>query len=128
LIGSAGDRAAAAIVSAACPGVIDLCGQTKVSELAAIMQRATLCVTNDSGPMHLAVAVNRPVVSIWGPTDEVWIGPYHRTDSVVRLKLACAPCYLRTVEKCPNEHACMRDLPAEDVIRRAEAILAGIAM
>jgi lipopolysaccharide heptosyltransferase I len=124
LIGSAGDRAAAAAVSAACPGVVDLCGQTKVSELAAVMRRATLCVTNDSGPMHLAVAVDRPVVSIWGPTDEVWIGPYKRTDAVVRLKLPCAPCYLRTIEKCPNGHACMRDLPAADVIRRAESMLA----
>jgi heptosyltransferase-2 len=75
--------------------------------------------------MHLAVAVDRPVVSIFGPTDEVWIGPYGRKDAVARLHLPCSPCYLRSISKCPHNHACMRDLDAKDVIERAEKIIAG---
>src|SRR5262249_31251646 len=97
---------------------------TTLSELAALISRSTLCVTNDSGPMHLAVALERPVVSIFGPTDEIWVGPYRRPDAVVRAKLACAPCYLRVLRRCPNDHACMRNVSAQAVIERAELLLA----
>lgn len=119
LAGSGGDRAACEEVAALCPGAINLCGQTKVSELAALIGRADLCITNDSGPMHLAVAVDRPVVSIFGPTDEVWIGPYGRAGAVVRRSLPCAPCYLRSIRKCPHGHACMNEIDAREVIRCA---------
>ncbi len=123
VIGSGGDRSACAEVASLCPGVVNLYGQTKVSELAALIRRADLCVTNDSAPMHLAVALERPVVSIFGPTDPLWIGPYGRPHAVVRLALPCSPCYLRSVRQCPYGHACMRDLDAQEVIDRAEQIL-----
>jgi lipopolysaccharide heptosyltransferase I len=123
LIGSAGDRKPCAEVARLCPGVVDLSGQTKVSELAALIQRSSLCVTNDSGPMHLAVAVDRPVLGIFGPTDSLWIGPYGRPEAVVSLNLPCSPCYLRDIRECPYGHACMRDLSAAEVIRRAEELL-----
>ena len=84
------------------PGAINLAGETTLSELAALIRRSTICVTNNSGPMHLAVAVDRPVVSIFGPTDPIWIGPYRRADAVLQAKIPCSPCYLRQLTRCPQ--------------------------
>jgi heptosyltransferase-2 len=105
------------------PGVIDLAGMTSLSELAALIQRSAICVTNDSGPMHLAVALDRPVISIFGPTDPVWIGPYKRADAVLHADLECSPCYLRKLKDCRHDHTCMRNVSAPAVIERAERIL-----
>ena len=124
LTGSKRERATCDKVAAAAPGSLNLAGETTLSELAALISRSTLCVTNDSGPMHLAVALARPVVSIFGPTDEIWIGPYGRANAVVRTRLACAPCYLRVLSRCPHDHACMREVSAPAVIQRAEMLLA----
>jgi ADP-heptose:LPS heptosyltransferase len=111
-------------VAAACDAACDLSGQTTLSELAALVQRADVCVTNDSGSMHLTVALGRPVVSVFGPTDPVWIGPYARPHAVVRADVPCAPCYLRKLRNCPNEHACMNEVTAGMVIERLKRTLA----
>ena len=112
-------------MAALAPGVLDLSGQTTLSELAALLRRAELCVTNDSGSMHLAVALGRPVVSIFGPTDPLWIGPYRRPQAVVRAELDCAPCYFRQLRACPHNHACMTSVTPGMVIERIEHVLAG---
>ena len=125
LAGSSNDRAICTKVAAAAPGVADLSGRTSVSELAALIQRSGLCVTNDSGPMHLAAALGTPLVSIFGPTDPIWIGPYGRADSVVRVELPCSPCYLRRLRDCPHDHACMKGVTPGMVIERIETLLHG---
>jgi ADP-heptose:LPS heptosyltransferase len=72
--------------------------------------------------MHLAVALDRPVVSIFGPTDPVWAGPYRRDGAVLRAELPCSPCYLRELSRCRYGHACMQDVPAAAVIERIESV------
>jgi len=74
--------------------------------------------------MHLAVALDRPVVSVFGPTDPIWAGPYRRSDAVLRADLPCSPCYLRQLSRCVHGHACMQNVSAGAVIARLEAILA----
>jgi len=123
LIGAARERALCDEVARLAPGAVNLAGETTLSELAALIRRSTISITNDSGPMHLAVAVDLPVVSIFGPTDPVWIGPYGRAGAVLQAKLSCSPCYLRQLSRCPNDHACMKDVSAQAVIERAESIL-----
>jgi heptosyltransferase-2 len=103
--------------------VIDLAGMTTLSELAELIRRSAISITNDSGPMHLAAALNRPVVSIFGPTDPIWIGPYHRANAVLRADLACSPCYLRKLKHCHHGHACMRSVSPVAVIERADSML-----
>jgi ADP-heptose:LPS heptosyltransferase len=125
LIGSNGERAVCWEVANMAPGAVNFAGATSLGELAALIRRATICVTNDSGPMHLAVALDRPVVSIFGPTDPLWIGPYQRPDAVVSAAVSCSPCYLRQLNRCPHGHACMRGISAGAVIERIEATLAG---
>jgi lipopolysaccharide heptosyltransferase II len=128
LAGSGSERERCQAVAKLAPGVLDLAGQTTLSELAALIRRAEVCVTNDSGSMHLTVALNRPVVSVFGPTDEVWIGPYRRPEAVVRVAKACAPCYFRQLNDCPHNHACMRDVTPGMVIERIERVLAGVPL
>jgi len=124
LLGTKRERARCEAIAAACPGALDLSGQTTLSQLAALMNRSAISVTNDSGSMHLAVALNRPVISVFGPTNPSWVGPYGRADAVVRANLPCSPCYFRRLSQCPNDHACMKQISAEQVIERVKLILA----
>ncbi len=124
LIGSENERALCEKVASLAPGAVDLTGETTLPELAALIQRAAACVTNDSGPMHLAVALGRPVLAMFGPTDPVWAGPYRREGAVIRRALPCSPCYLRELSRCPNEHACLREVSAAEVIAKLDALLA----
>ena len=123
LIGSQRERVVCEEVAALAPGAVDLAGMTTLSELAALIRRSAISITNDSGPMHLAVALDRPAVSIFGPTDPIWIGPYQRANAVLQADLACSPCYLRRLKHCRHDHACMRDVSPIGVIERAESML-----
>jgi lipopolysaccharide heptosyltransferase I len=123
LAGSRREREVCEAVAKLAPGTIDLAGETTLSELAALIRRSTICATNDSGPMHLAVALDRPVVSIFGPTDPIWAGPYGRADAVLRVELPCSPCYLRVLSRCRHGHACMTEISARVVIERLESTL-----
>jgi len=123
LIGSRDETAICRRLATAAPGVIDLCGETTLSELAALTSRAAIVVTNDSGAMHLAVALGRPTVSVFGPTDSLWSGPYGRTDAVLQAGLQCSPCYLRRLSRCPHDHACMQAIPPALVIGRIDRAL-----
>jgi len=124
LIGSQSERALCEEIAELAPGAVNLAGETTLSELAALIRRATICVTNDSGPMHLAAALDRPVISIFGPTDPVWAGPYRRDGAVLRAELPCSPCYLRELSRCTHGHACMQNVTATAVIERVESIVA----
>jgi heptosyltransferase I len=124
LAGSAGERELCGEVARLAPGAINFAGETTLNELAALISRAAICVTNDSGPMHLAVALDRPVVSVFGPTDPVWAGPFLRTDAVLRAGVPCSPCYLRRLRDCPNDHVCMKDISAAAMIEKVETLLA----
>ena len=73
--------------------------------------------------MHLAVALGRPVVSMFGPTDPIWIGPYGRDDAVLQAGSPARRAICAQLSRCPNEHACMRDVSAQDVIERVERML-----
>ena len=124
LAGTSRDRHRSQAIKAACPGAHDLCGQTSVGGLVALIQQAAICVTNDSGAMHVAVAVGSPVVSVFGPTNSIWIGPYGRPDVVVRAGVSCSPCNLRRLRDCPHDHACIQRVTAAMVIERVEHVLA----
>ena len=77
--------------------------------------------------MHIAAALGRPTVCIFGPTNPVQVGPYGMPRSVVRLNLPCSPCNFRRLSQCPYGHACMRDLTVEMVMDRIREVLAAAA-
>jgi ADP-heptose:LPS heptosyltransferase len=102
-------------LAAQIPGAANLTGQTTLRQLVALLRRAALVIANDSGPMHIAAALNRPLVTIFGPTNPLRTGPYGRDDSVVRLDIPCSPCYSR---KC-SHISCMKWLNIEPVLETA---------
>lgn len=80
----------------------------------AVMQRAAVVVSTDSGPRHMAVALDRPVVTLYGPTDPKWTTTYNRTELPVAIPLACRPCYR---SPCPlKHHRCMHDISVDQVL------------
>jgi heptosyltransferase-2 len=100
---------------------IDLVGRTSLGALIGAIARTRAFVSNDSGAMHLAAALGRPVVAVFGPTDERAtrpIGPHE----VITEPVFCRPCLLRD---CPIDHRCMRrisvDAVYDAVVRRLEA-------
>jgi heptosyltransferase-1 len=120
LMGSRRERLLCEDVARLAPGAVDIAGETTLTELAALIRRSTISVTNDSGPMHFAVALGRPVVSIFGPTDPIWIGPYGRDGAVLQAGVPCSPCLLRQLSRCRFGHVCMENVSARAVIERME--------
>jgi lipopolysaccharide heptosyltransferase I len=123
VIGERRERGVCEEVARLAPGAVNTAGETTLTEVAALIRRSTIGVTNDTGLMHLAVALNRPVVSVFGPTDPVWIGPYGRADAVLQAGVLCSPCYLRQLSRCRHGHACMENVSSHAVIERMNSIL-----
>ncbi|MCA8962937.1 MAG: glycosyltransferase family 9 protein, partial [Planctomycetes bacterium] len=85
---------------------------SSLKELAALLELAATVVAADTGPLHLAAAVDTPVIGLFGPKDPVRYGPYSARSRVVRSGAPCSPCTLR---RC--EHAiCMQTLAVDDVL------------
>jgi heptosyltransferase I len=103
----------------AIPGAMNLAGRTTLRELVALLEGASLVVANDSGPMHIAAALGRPLVTPFGPTNPIRTGPYGRMDSVVRMELPCSPCYSRRCRN-PVQLQCLRELDPQRVLEMAE--------
>ncbi len=72
---------------------INLAGKTSLPQLVALMQRADLVISGDSGPMHIAAAVGTPLIAIHGPTDPAKSGPVSPLATVLRSDIWCSPCY-----------------------------------
>jgi heptosyltransferase-2 len=97
----------------------DLTGDLRIPGLIAVLSQAGAVVSGDTGPMHLAVAVNAPLVAIFGPTvKEFGFFPFraHRVQ-VLQQGLWCRPCTPHGSARCPlGHHRCMRDTTVEDVL------------
>jgi ADP-heptose:LPS heptosyltransferase len=122
LVGTKRDQPRCRQIAAAAPGACDLSGKTTPADLAALIRRAEVAVTNDSGSMHLAASLGKPMVSVFGPTNPVHIGPYERPESVVRVDLSCSPCNYRRLSQCPFGHACMKQVTSAMVVERVRKI------
>jgi heptosyltransferase-2 len=132
LVGSRGDAATTRAIRDAVPNdgqprVLDLGGATTLPELAALMSLAAVCVSNDSGAMHLAAATGVPIVAIFGSTNEKATSPLAHAGvptEVLTNPVWCRPCMLR---ECPIDHRCMtgiepgRVLAAVDRVARVTA-------
>lgn len=129
MIGSAGDIPLAhRILDGISFPVVSLVGRTDVAQLAAVVKRADVVLSADSGPLHLAVALQTPVVGLYGPTDPAIYGPrWGQAPAVVlRHTLPCSPCYRGTsIAECPlGDPVCMRLIEAPHVVEAVKALLA----
>ena len=105
---------------------LDLCGRTSVGELAALLSAANLLITNDGGPLHMAVAVGARTVSIFGPVDDLVYGPYPLDDKhkVAKNTISCRPCYRDfRMFACNNEQKCIHGLSVEGVFNLVKELI-----
>jgi heptosyltransferase-2 len=116
------DLARRIVETAARPGVASIADEPLSLGLTkALVRRCALLVTTDSGPRHFAAALDRPVVSLFGPTHIAWTETYFAKAVHLQERVPCGPCQQRV---CPTDHACMTRLTPEKVFAAAGELLA----
>ena len=121
IIGSAGEQAIAQeIQSLTKQRLTILTGQTDLPTLIGLLSQCDLLLTNDSGPMHLAAALDTPQVAILGSTDEVATGPFSPRARVIHKHVECSPCLLR---ECPIDLRCFSRIGVDEVYETARVLL-----
>ena len=121
LLGSPKDREIADQVKTASGGICrNLAGETNLTDAIRLLAAANLVVSNDTGLLHLASALNRPVVALYGSTAPGLAPPYSDRSASVSLNLSCSPCRQRV---CPLGHFnCMKQLTPERVENRIKSM------
>jgi heptosyltransferase-2 len=99
---------------------IFLTGQTDLAQAVNLLSLADVLITNDTGPAHIAAALNRPTLVIFGPTDPRTTRPFSPAAEIIRRPPDCAPCMLRD---CPIDHRCMWAITPDEVFARASAMM-----
>ena len=119
LTGSSAERTLAADLSASLP-TMNLVGKTSILQLGALLERCEICLSCDSGPMHIAAAVGTPTIALFGPTDPVRHKPYGAGHTVVEKPVVCRPCYRRTCHRQDALHLCMTEIDPAEVVKALE--------
>jgi heptosyltransferase-2 len=101
-------------------------GKTNILQSSALISKCELLLSNDSAPVHLGVAMRRPVIAIFGSTiPEFGFGPYGENNVILQKELYCRPCGIHGKRKCPEKHfKCMKEITTEEVL---EAILSKLS-
>jgi heptosyltransferase-2 len=94
-------------------------GQTTLSQTAALIEKCSLFISNDSGLLHVASAVNAPVIGLFGPTDPGRTGHYPDSSAVVRKDMTCSPCYAGRPVRCDHSE-CLDSITVNDVIEEVK--------
>ena len=129
LLGSANDQQVTAQISAAAGhshNVFDLAGKTRLGQAVDLLSLATAVVSNDSGLMHIAAALDRPLVAVYGATSPGFTPPLSPQAVTARLEgVDCAPCFKRV---CPlQHHRCMVGLEPERIVTMLDSVVMGEA-
>ena len=100
---------------------VNACGRTSIKKLGALMERADLVISSDSGPMHLALSVGSSVITLFGPTSDTVTGPYGSGNYIIlRKDIGCdIPCY----NFACRDYKCMKAITVDDVFKKAKEIL-----
>jgi len=124
IAGSGEDRPLAERISGLSRGeAINICGETDLKELSALISDARVVVSPDTGPMHIAVALGVPVVALFGPTDPLRTGPYGwQWKDDIRLIRSGAPCSPCRKKRC-RDPFCMGNISVDTVLREVKALL-----
>ncbi len=98
-----------------------LVGKTTISQLAALMERCSVFVTQDSAPMHVAAAMGIPFIALFGPTDSKRHLPPARRSIVFEKKPVCSPCY---APQCRiKTHDCMKEITPKEVLKQIQKLM-----
>ena len=114
LLGSPNDQPSASPIAAALAGVRDLTGRTDLGTAIDLLSLASVVISNDSGLMHAAAAVGRPLIALFGSSSPTYTPPLSPLAQIARIDIECSPCFQR---ECPLGHfKCMRELDPERVL------------
>jgi heptosyltransferase I len=123
ILGGAEDRPLGGVIAEAAPACLDLTGRTTLPEMIEWLRACQFVISNDTGPMHVAAALRKPIIGLFGPTEPARTGPYGQVEQVLQNRgLPCVPCmsdrcrYVQPLE-------CLRSLTPEDVARHVLAHL-----
>ena len=103
--------------------VINLVGKTGILQLGALLERSEVCLTCDSGPMHIAAAVGTPTVALFGPTSPVRHQPHGTGHTVLEKPVSCRPCYKQVCHRQDAPHLCMKEISTTEVVRALKTLL-----
>ncbi len=125
LIGSEKDNSIAEQIADLSAGVcVNFAGRTSLGEAVDLLSFAQVVVSNDSGLMHVAAALDKPVVAIYGSSDPGFTPPLHAQAVIVDLNLECSPCFKR---ECPLGHThCLTEISPATIIAKIEDKSAGL--
>jgi lipopolysaccharide heptosyltransferase II len=120
ILGAAEDKPLGEMILRAEPQrSLNLCGETSLTEMIEWLRLCELMVTNDTGPMHAAAALNKPLVALFGPTEPRRTGPYGHLENVLRIDLPCSPCLKsHCTYKKPDE--CLKAISPATVFERVQ--------
>jgi len=124
ILGSGEDKPLGETIFRAAPErCLNLCGATSLPEMVEWIRLCDLMITNDTGPMHAAAALGKPLVALFGPTEPRRTGPYGQLENVLRIELPCSPC-LKSFCGWKNPNECLTAISPATVFERAQKILA----
>ncbi|HQI24734.1 MAG TPA: glycosyltransferase family 9 protein, partial [Smithella sp.] len=121
ILGGKADRITAEEVrTSARADMINLAGETSLREAIYLISQCRLFISNDSGLMHVAGALNVPTIAIFGSTNPTTTSPVGKQSLIVRKEVSCSPCLKKT---CPTDFRCMNLITVEDVLSVAQTLL-----
>lgn len=113
IVGSAGERELGELIGSAAPGAVNLTGKTTLEAAIDVMASAQAVITNDSGLMHVAAALERPLVALYGSSMPAYTPPSAERVRIIYHALECSPCFAR---ECPLGHfRCLRGIEPGEV-------------
>lgn len=123
VVGGKEDEASGEVIIANVCG-INLAGKTTLTETAAVLERADLLISGDSGVLHIGVGLGVPTVSLFGPGIARKWAPKGKRNVVLNKSLPCSPCTrFGYTEPCPNDGKCLQTLTPQEVIEAAHSLL-----
>ena len=122
LTGSSNELALAEALPTSLP-IINFIGKTSILQLGALLERCEVCLTCDSGPMHIAAAVGTPTVALFGPTSPVRHKPYGTGHTIIEKPVECRPCYKQTCHRQDAPRLCMTEISTTEIVKALETKL-----
>jgi len=124
VLGGESDRELGAAIAKTAPDrCLDLTGQLNLPEMVEWIRLTSVVVSNDTGPMHVAAALRRPIVAMFGPTEPRRTGPYGQIESTLQTRLPCVPC-MRAECTWAEPLECLRRISPQTVLERVVRALA----
>lgn len=120
VFGSAKEKALGEVIALANDSVYNLCGRTELVDVIDLIALTQVCVTNDSGLMHIACATGRPVIALYGSSDPAYTPPLSDSAHILYLGLDCSPCFART---CRYGHTnCLQQITPAQVMGLIDSV------